>query len=84
MNQSKPERKSIFQERYLNKKIRVATKFLENSKDFFVYQGILAGFDNNFIYLSNVKVLKNGKEELENFQDLALNKTLISYITSEV
>jgi hypothetical protein len=84
MNQDRPEKRKIFQERYLNKKVRLATKFLENSKDFFVYEGIITGFDSNFIYLSNVKVLKNGKEELENFQNLALNKTLISYITSEV
>jgi hypothetical protein len=84
MNQNKPERKNIFQERYLNKKVKLATKFFENSKDYFVYEGIITGFDSNFIYLSNVKVLKNGKEELENFSNLALNKTLISYITSEV
>ena len=84
MNQNKPEKRNIFQERYLNKKVKLATKFLENSKDYFVYEGIITGFDNSFIYLSNVKVLKNGKEELENFPNLALNKTLISYITSEV
>jgi hypothetical protein len=84
MNQNKTEKRKIFQERYLNKKVKLATKFLENSKDYFVYEGIVTGFDSNFIYLSNVKVMKNGKEELENFPNLALNKTLISYITAEV
>jgi hypothetical protein len=74
--------RNLFQEMYQNKKAKVVTKFLD-SKDFFVYEGIIAGFDSNFIYLSNVKMLKNGNEEIAIYPNVALNKTLISYITGE-
>ena len=80
---SKP-RKNLFEERYLNRKVKVATKFVENTNVFFVYHGILTGIDSNFIYLSNVKVFRNGYEEVADFSNIAINKTLISYITAEV
>jgi hypothetical protein len=80
MFQNKLEKRNLFIERYLNKKVKIVSKFLENGKDFFVYEGIITGIDSNFIYLSNASILKNGKDKLGEYQNIALNKSLVSYV----
>jgi len=80
MLQNKLEKRNLFIERYLNKKVKIVSKFLENGKDFFVYEGIVSWIDSNFIYLNNVKIFKNGKDKLGEYQNIALNKSLVSYV----
>ena len=79
MKQDKP--KNILAERYQNKRVRIVSKFLEDGKTFYIYEGIVIGFDANFIYLSDVKIIRNDGQELQ-LRDLALNKSIISYVTS--
>jgi len=79
MQQNKP--KNIFVEKYQNRKARIVSKFLEDGRTFYVYEGIIIGSDSNFIYLSNVRVIRSDGEEFE-LRDLALNKTIVSYVTS--
>ena len=79
MQQNKP--KNIFVEKYQNRKARIVSKFLDDGRTFYVYEGIIIGSDSNFIYLSNVRVTRSDGEEFE-FRDLALNKTIVSYVTS--
>jgi len=81
MQQNKP--KNIFAEKYQNRRARIVSKFLDDGRTFYVYEGIIIGSDSNFIYLTNVRVIRSDGEEFE-LHDLALSKTVIAYITSVI